>query len=77
MMEATEQNVLANFDNAELKRNGLTHKMYKKGNAFYVLTDGPNGTLEEFEIKYTFGYHPVQQYLVEFEGGRLQVLSLT
>lgn len=77
MMEATEQNVLANFDNAELKRNGLTHKMYKKGNGFFVLTDGPNGTLEEFEIKYTFGYYPIQQYLVEFEGGRLQVLSLT
>ena len=77
MLEATEQNVLANFDNAELKRNGLTHKMYKKGNAFFVLTDGSNGVLEEFEIKYTFGYHPIQQYLVEFEGGRLQVLSLT
>lgn len=77
MMEATEENVLANFDNAELKRNGQTHKMFKRGNAFFVLTDGPNGTLEEFEVKYTFGYHPIQQFLVEFEGGRLQVLSLT
>jgi hypothetical protein len=77
MMEVNDSSVLGDFNNAKLVRNGLTHKMYKKNNAFYVLTDGPNGTMEEFEVKYTFGYHPIQQYLVEFDQGRLQVLSLT
>jgi len=77
MMEANETNVLGDFNNAQLVRNGLTHKMFKKNDAFYVITDGPNGTMQEFQVKYTFGYHPIQQYLVEFEQGRLQVLSLT
>jgi len=77
MLEVNETNVLADFNNAQLVRNGLTHKMFKKNDAFYVITDGPNGTMQEFQVKYTFGYHPIQQYLVEFEQGRLQVLSLT
>ncbi len=77
MLEVNDVNVLADFNNAQLVRNGLTHKMFKKNDAFYVITDGPNGTMQEFQVKYTFGYHPIQQYLVEFEQGRLQVLSLT
>ena len=41
-----------------------------------VETDGPDGTLATFEVKYTFGVYPLQQYLVEFPDGRLQSLSL-
>ena len=77
MMEVNDSSVLGDFNNVQLVRNGLTHKMFKKKDSFYVITDGPNGTMEEFEIKYTFGYHPIQQYLVELDQGRLQVLSLT
>ena len=32
--------------------------------------------MAEFEITYTFGHDPLQQYLVPFPGGRLQALSL-
>jgi hypothetical protein len=37
---------------------------------------GPNGKLGVFEVKYTFGVYPLQQYLIEFPDGRLQVLSI-
>lgn len=77
MMEVNDANVLGDFNNAQLVREGLTHKMFKKNDAFYVITDGPDGNMQEFQVKYTFGYHPIQQYLVEFDKGRLQVLSLT
>jgi len=32
--------------------------------------------MEEFEISHTFGWYPLQQYLVPFPGGRLQCLPL-
>jgi predicted CXXCH cytochrome family protein len=32
--------------------------------------------MSEFEIQYTFGIYPLQQYLIEFPGGRYQVLTL-
>jgi len=41
-----------------------------------VETDGPDGKLAEFEIKYTFGIDPLRQYLVGFPDGRLQALSI-
>ena len=41
-----------------------------------VRTDGPDGKLADFEVKYTFGVTPLQQYLIEFPGGRLQSLGV-
>lgn len=47
-----------------------------EGEKYFVETDGPDGKLATFEIKYTFGVDPLQQYLVEFPDGRLQALSI-
>lgn len=74
---ANDSTVLGDFNNVTLDAMGKSHKFYKKENKFFVLTDGPEGNMQEFEIKYTFGYHPLQQYLVEFPGGKLQTLPLT
>ncbi len=41
-----------------------------------VRTDGPDGQLHDYEVKYTFGVDPLQQYLVEMPGGRLQALPI-
>ncbi len=77
MNEATSQFVVGDFNSKTLKRGGRVHKLYKKADTYYALTDGPSGKLEEFEIKYTFGFKPIQQYLVQLPKGKLQVLALT
>ena len=77
MNEASAEFVLGDFNSRTLNRGGLVHKLYRKGDNFYALTDGPSGKLEEFEIKYTFGFKPIQQYLVQLPKGKLQVLALT
>jgi tetratricopeptide (TPR) repeat protein len=77
MAHATDSTVLGDFSGAELEYNGMTHKMYMRDNKYLVYTDGEKGEMQEFEIKYTFGYYPLQQYLVEFDQGRLQTLPLT
>ena len=74
---ANDTTVLGDFNNATLIRDSQTHKFYKKDNRFFVYTDGEDGNMQEFEVKYVFGYTPLQQYLVAFEGGRLQTLALT
>ena len=51
-------------------------RFFRKDGKFLVETDGPDGKLAVFEVKYTFGLDPLQQYLVEFPDGRLQALSL-
>ena len=76
MQPATDQTVLGNFDQARVTHRGVTSTFYRRDGKFLVRTDGPDGKPAEFEIAYTFGVDPLQQYLVPFPGGRLQALGL-
>ncbi|MEE4258423.1 MAG: tetratricopeptide repeat protein [Bacteroidales bacterium] len=77
MDTASSVSVLGDFNDAELVLNGQVHKFYKRDDKFLVFTDGPEGTMEEFEVQYTFGAWPLQQYLVPLGNGKLQTLALT
>jgi tetratricopeptide (TPR) repeat protein len=76
MAEATEAMVLGDFRDAELSAHGVTSRFYRKDGKFFVRTDGPDGGLKDYAIRYTFGWWPLQQYLIEFPGGRLQALGI-
>lgn len=76
MQAASEETVLGDFDNASLNHYGVTSSFFRKGETFMVRTEGADGKLRDYPISYTFGVEPLQQYLVEFPGGRLQALSL-
>jgi len=72
----TEQTVLGDFSGTTFTYAGITSSFSRRAGKFLVRTDGPDGALHEYEIKYTFGYRPLQQYLIEFPGGRLQCLTI-
>ena len=76
MAEATEETVLGDFNDIEVEYHGITSRFFRRDGAFVVRTEGPGGEMGDFEIAYTFGHNPLQQYLVPFPGGRLQCLSL-
>jgi predicted CXXCH cytochrome family protein len=76
MQAATEQTVLGNFDNARFSKDGVETTFFKKDDKFWVRTDGPDGKLADFEIRYTFGIAPLQQYLIGLPGGRYQALGI-
>ena len=86
MLPASEQTVLADFDNATLVHHDVHSRMFRDGSKFMVHTEGPDGQMQDFEVKYVFGVTPLQQYMVEFpssqatlEAGqlpRVQVLRL-
>lgn len=76
MTQATPQTVLGNFDDAEIEAHGVKSRFFRRDDAFFVQTDGPDGALRDSPIRYTFGWSPLQQYLIEFPGGRLQALGL-
>ncbi|UCE88149.1 MAG: hypothetical protein JSW10_07155, partial [Pseudomonadota bacterium] len=75
MAPASAEAVRGNFDNAEFEYGGITSRFYRRDGRYFVHTEGPGGEMAEFEIQYTFGYEPLQQYLVSLPGGRLQALS--
>jgi tetratricopeptide (TPR) repeat protein len=77
MQEATEASVLGDFDDATFTYNGVTSTFFERDGAHFARTDGPDGQLKEYEIAYAFGVEPLQQYLIEFPDGRLQVLGIS
>ena len=66
---ANEITVLGDFDNAEFTLHGITSRFYKQDGKFFVHTNGPGGEMGDFEITHTFGWFPLQQYLIPFPGG--------
>ena len=81
----SHQSVLGDFEDAELTHHGVASRFFRQGDKYLVNTEGREGRMSDFEIKYTFGVDPLQQYLVELDrssellpedAGRLQVLPL-
>jgi Flp pilus assembly protein TadD len=76
MQPADATTVLADFEGAEFTYAGVTSSFSRRDGRFFVRTDGPDGALREYEIAYTFGVDPLQQYLIRFPDGRLQALGI-
>jgi len=83
---ATDETVLADFDNAILEHYGITSRFFRDGKKFMVHTESDDGSLKDFEVKYVFGVEPLQQYMVEIKPpsgsvqnaiGKVQVLRLS
>jgi len=54
----------------------VTSRMFRRDGRLFVTTDGRDGRMTTFPVKYTFGVRPLQQYLVEFPDGRVQCLPI-
>jgi predicted CXXCH cytochrome family protein len=76
MRSADETSVKGRFDGRRLRDGDVVSTMFRRDGRSWVRTDGPDGTLNDFEVKYTFGVFPLQQYLVGLPNGRLQALPI-
>jgi tetratricopeptide (TPR) repeat protein len=76
MQHAGPDSVLGDFDDATFTYAGVETRFEREGDRFFVTTDGKDGSIERFDIEYTFGVEPLQQYLIPFDDGRLQALSI-
>jgi hypothetical protein len=64
MQQATQTTVLGDFADATLEHFGVTTSFFRNGDKLMVRTAGPDGTLHDYPIAYTFGVYPLQQYLI-------------
>lgn len=76
LREPTPQNVLGDFEDSRFESKGIVSRFFREGERYVVETDGPDGRPARFEIRYVVGIEPLQQYLVELPGGRLQALDI-
>lgn len=76
MQVASPSTVLGRFDGSRITTDGITSTFARRGERFIVTTASADGTLRDHQVRFTFGVWPLQQFLVDYAGGRLQALSL-
>jgi len=74
MQKPTEETVRGDFNNVVFKDGEDRYRFFRKEDDYKIEAPGPDGTLEIFTVRYTFGWEPLQQYLVDIGQGKLQAL---
>ncbi|WOD09910.1 tetratricopeptide repeat protein [Pseudomonas sp. NyZ704] len=72
MQPATEQTVLGDFSGQQIDTDTESHLFLGQDDALVIRTPGADGQSADFKVAYTFGLEPLQQYLLEMPGGRVQ-----
>jgi predicted CXXCH cytochrome family protein len=76
MQPATDATVLGKFNDVTVRADRIAVTFLRRGSAFIVRTTGPDGVVHDYQIKFTFGVFPLQQYLIPMPSGRLQALGV-
>ncbi len=77
MQPANDSTVSGDFNNATYTADGVTTRFFKKDGKFFIHTEDETGAYRDMEVKYIFGFTPLQQYLVEFPGGKMQATRMS
>ena len=74
MQHATDASVRGDFSDVTVNYFGTSTRFFRDGEKFMVTTEGPDGKPATYQVRFTFGVDPLQQYLVTFPDGRVQAL---
>ncbi|MFT5579215.1 MAG: tetratricopeptide (TPR) repeat protein [Paraglaciecola psychrophila] len=74
MRHATAEAVRGDFNNASVVLDGRSSRFFMKADQYWVNIAGPEGVFKDYQITYTFGVEPLQQYMVAFPDGRVQLI---
>jgi len=76
MDTAITETVLGDFSDVTYTHYGISSRFYMSDGKYMVHTEGPDGAMLDYQVSYVFGVRPLQQYLIEFPGGRYQCLPI-
>lgn len=74
--EADEEHVRGDFDDAMFSDGENSYRFYQEGVHYMVDITGSDDETETHRIDYTFGWEPLQQYLVDIGRGKYQALHI-
>lgn len=72
----TADNILGDFSDVTFEHQGVQSRFFQRDGRYLVETNDASGQPTTYEIAGTVGITPLQQYLVEFDDGRLQALDI-
>ena len=75
MQPAEARTVLGDFDGAAVSTNGGPVRLFQRDGHYFAHATGPDGVAADFQVRYTLGVFPLQQYLVALPDGHIQALA--
>jgi len=76
MMPPETENVLGDFDDKEVVFDGVKTRFTTRNGDFFITTGNSKHEIQTYKVKYTFGYRPLQQYLIDIGDGKLQAFDI-
>ncbi|QCZ94919.1 tetratricopeptide repeat protein [Salinimonas iocasae] len=76
MNEASAESVAGDFSNKEMPYQSGTLTLIKNDEGYWLVTKDNKGQASREKIRYTFGYYPLQQYMVADGRGGYQFIPL-
>ncbi|MCH2159657.1 MAG: tetratricopeptide repeat protein [Oleiphilaceae bacterium] len=72
MGKANSKNILGNFEDARLSYEGKLVKFTLEAEKYYIEMPNLSGVMKKYQVLYTFGFDPLQQYMFDEGKGKLQ-----
>ena len=76
MQEAEPNTVAGDFSGVRTAFHGIDTRFLRRDAEYFVETVDASGDRGEFPVRYTFGFRPLQQYLVDAGGGTLHAFDI-
>ncbi len=76
MLLPEEKNILGDFNDKVVTFNDVVTRFSSKNGHYFISTSNASNQLETYPIAYTFGYYPLQQYLIDIGDGKLQAFDI-
>ncbi len=76
MQLPTADSVKGAFDGRSFDGPAGETRFFQRDGRYIIATAGPDGQARDFPVAYSFGIDPLQQYLIELPGGRLQAFQI-
>jgi predicted CXXCH cytochrome family protein len=76
MQVANSKSILAEFNGGGASHNGSQFTFSRLEQKYIVEIQDPGQKPQKHNIQYTFGFTPLQQYLIELPGGKFQALPI-
>ena len=73
---ANSENVLGDFADVTFEHRGIRSRFFTRDGHYFVKTNYADNQPTTYEITWTVGVTPLQQYLISLEDGRLQALDI-
>lgn len=76
MQRPTPTTVRGNFNNKHFSTDTQDTTFFRKDGDYWIRTTDKGGKPHEYKVAYTFGWDPLQQYLLRIDNGRLQAYNI-